>query len=202
MQYKRIAMLDDLGFPSGCLPLRKSTTTVLPVLYQQRAASTDNHIKKPQSCHHFSLKFAPKTEPFHSQELPKITTYVTHLSLLPIRLKTSPPFEISNPQNLKSPRPSAIGYLPLAIPPVFSRAASHPVNTSQPIHARRFTPRPRVGVQSALTHPTTPRLPPPPACGVLCFVFPHCPRNSLLDNPYHLSYNRYMTNQATILQLT
>jgi len=53
----------------------------LPVLYQQRAASTEDRIKKPQFRHHFSLKFSPKTEPFHSQELPKITTHVTRIPI-------------------------------------------------------------------------------------------------------------------------
>jgi len=48
-------MLDDLGFPSGCLPLRKSTTTVPPVLYQQRAASTLNLPHPHHSNHHYLL---------------------------------------------------------------------------------------------------------------------------------------------------
>jgi len=47
-------MLDDLGFPSGCLSLRKSTTTVSPVLCQQRAASTLN-LPHPHHSNHYYL---------------------------------------------------------------------------------------------------------------------------------------------------
>jgi hypothetical protein len=52
-----------------------------PLLYQQRAASIENRIKKSQFRHHFSLKFACETKPFHPQELPEIITYVTRIFL-------------------------------------------------------------------------------------------------------------------------
>ncbi|HEY1171106.1 MAG TPA: hypothetical protein VGH19_07065 [Verrucomicrobiae bacterium] len=73
-------MLDDFGIlqklPTA--PIRAPTSS-LTRLYRQRVVSTENIIKNPQENHLFSLKFAAKTQPFLSQEHPKIPICVTRI---------------------------------------------------------------------------------------------------------------------------
>jgi hypothetical protein len=70
-------MLDDFEDSGAAYSLKEPTTT--PLLYQQRAASTETIPKNSQSFHHFSLKFTLQAKLFHPQQLPKTTPCVTLL---------------------------------------------------------------------------------------------------------------------------
>ncbi len=58
-------MLDDFEDSEAAYSLTEPTTT--PLLYQQRAASTENSIIFPPENYNFSLKFAAKTHPIRHQ---------------------------------------------------------------------------------------------------------------------------------------